>query len=108
MYIFEWLKEKNEGENKGNILAPYMKPQEAVNFLCKYLLGEDWYDASGATHPEQVNTTIVFEILDKYSNRFKKELKSMRRANSKKERMCKKARNSKMCLNNCDNCPWKV
>ena len=48
------------------ILAPPMKAQTAVNELCRYFLGEDWYDSSGATHPEQVNTAIVAEIEMKY------------------------------------------
>ena len=48
------------------ILAPPMKAQTAVDELCRYFLGEDWYDSSGATHPEQVNTTIVYEIEKRY------------------------------------------
>lgn len=48
------------------ILAPPMKAQTAVHELCRYFLGEDWYDSSGATHPEQVNTAIVAEIEMKY------------------------------------------
>ena len=48
------------------ILAPPMKAQTAVNELCRYFLGEDWYDSSGATSPEQVNTAIVAEIEMKY------------------------------------------
>ena len=44
------------------ILAPPMKAQVALNELCSYLLGDDWYDTSGATHPEQVNTAIVCAI----------------------------------------------
>lgn len=48
------------------ILAPPMKAQTAVNELCRYFLGEDWYDYSGATHPEQVNTAIVAEIEMRY------------------------------------------
>ena len=34
------------------ILAPPMKAQVAVNELCRYFLGDDWYDSSGAVHPE--------------------------------------------------------
>ena len=48
------------------IFAPPMKAQVAVNELCRYFLGEDWYDASGATSAEQVNTAIVAEIEKKY------------------------------------------
>lgn len=48
------------------ILAPPMKAQTAVDELCHYFLGDDWYDMSGATHPEQVNTEIVAEIERRY------------------------------------------
>lgn len=48
------------------LFAPPMKAQTAVNELCRYFLGDDWYDMSGATHPEQVNTAIVTEIERRY------------------------------------------
>lgn len=48
------------------IFAPPMKAQTAVDELCRYFLGDDWYDNSGATHPEQINTEIVAAIEQKY------------------------------------------
>ncbi len=48
------------------ILAPPMDAQVAVNELCRYFLGADWCDYSGATHPEQVNTNIVCAIEKQY------------------------------------------
>lgn len=48
------------------IFAPPMKAQSAVDELCRYFLGDDWYSSSGATHPEQVNTEIVAEIEKRY------------------------------------------
>lgn len=48
------------------IFAPPMKAQVAVDELCRYFLGDDWYDTSGATHPEQINTEIVYEIERRY------------------------------------------
>lgn len=48
------------------ILNPPMKAQTAVNELCRYFLGDNWYDDSRATHPEQVNTAIVCEIERRY------------------------------------------
>lgn len=65
----------NENWEKNNILAPSLESQKAITFLSNYLLGEDWYDSSGATHPEQVNTRIVHEILMKYSPEYRKEIK---------------------------------
>lgn len=48
------------------IFAPPMKAQVAVDELCRYFLGDEWYDSSGATHPEQVNTAIVCAIEERY------------------------------------------
>ena len=46
------------------IFAPPMKAQTAVNELCRYFLGNDWYTC--CTNPEQVNTEIVVEIERRY------------------------------------------
>ena len=43
-----------------------MEAQVAVDELRRYFLGEDWYDTSGVTNTEQVNTNIVAEIEIKY------------------------------------------
>lgn len=48
------------------IFAPPMKAQVVVHELCRYFLGEDWYDSSGTTNPEQVITAIVYEIERQY------------------------------------------
>lgn len=48
------------------ILAPPMNAQVALDELCRYFLGSDWYDSSGATHPDQVNTAIVAAIEQRY------------------------------------------
>lgn len=56
---------------------PPLDAQKALNFLKDYLLGEGWY----VTMPEcqkQVNTAIVYEILNKYSSEFYKEMKRWR------------------------------
>lgn len=75
MNIIEWLKEHGE---KDNILAPSMDAQTAVNFLCDYLLGDDFcimYPASNG----QANTEIVCEILQKYSKRLRKEIRAKKK-----------------------------
>ncbi len=38
-----------------------MKAQTAINELCRYFLGENWY-AVNPTNTEQINTEIVYEI----------------------------------------------
>ena len=78
MTIIEWLRDKNSTENKGNILAPCMDAQTAVNFLIDYLIGDDWYVAYPAC-TEQVNTEAVMFILQKFSRKYKKELKAWNR-----------------------------
>lgn len=45
---------------------PCMDAQTALDELCRYFLGSDWYDYSGATYAEQVNTNIVCEIEQQY------------------------------------------
>lgn len=42
-------------------VVPYMKAQTAVNELCRYFLGEDWYVVD-PLNTEQVNVDIVYEI----------------------------------------------
>ena len=78
MTIIEWLRDKNSTENKDNILAPCMDAQTAVNFLIDYLIGDDWYVAYPAC-TEQVNTEAVMFILQKFSRKYKKELKAWNR-----------------------------
>lgn len=41
---------------------PFMTAQEALNELCNYFLGDDWYEPTGQTHPEIVNFAIVETI----------------------------------------------
>lgn len=67
----EWLRE----ESKRDELCPPSLPSHlAVDYLCNYLLGEDWYCVM-PIHAEQVNTEIVHAILMKYSRRYRKEYK---------------------------------
>lgn len=53
--------------------VPYMKAQVALYELSNYLLGPDWYDPSGLTHPENVNVSIVCAIEQKYQGTKLKE-----------------------------------
>lgn len=48
------------------IFAPPMKAQVALDELCHYFLGDDWYSASGCTNTEQINTEIVTAIEKAY------------------------------------------
>lgn len=48
------------------ILYPPTNAQDVVHELKDYFLGSDWYDTSGATGPEQVNTAIMIGIEQQY------------------------------------------
>ena len=43
------------------IFAPPMKAQVALNELCRYFLGDDWYTVNPVSQ-DQINTEIVYEI----------------------------------------------
>lgn len=60
----ERLLKLTNGKDYG-ICSPPMKAQVAINELCRYFLGEDWYTVMPVSN-EQVNTEIVYEIETKY------------------------------------------
>lgn len=62
--IFNLTDKKDYG-----IFPPAMDAQTAVNELCRYFLGDDWYTVTMAT--AQVNTEIVYEIEMKYKGKRK-------------------------------------
>ncbi len=68
---FEPMKENIENTSYGICPAP-MNAQEALNILCDYLLGDEWYCAM-SMGVEQVNAVIVEQILDKYSKQWRKD-----------------------------------
>lgn len=69
----EWLKLENT-KDPDNTLPPELDFEKAIYFLKNYLLGEDWY-VSYPGSAKQINTDVVYNILRKYSKRFRKELK---------------------------------
>ena len=80
MNFVEWLRQESK---RDELCAPCLPADTAVNFLCNYLLGEDWYCVM-PIHAEQVNTEIVHSILMKYSRRYRKEYKrAVRRLSSR-------------------------
>lgn len=78
MKFLEWLELQNRTVNRDNIFPPALDAQLAVDFLQKYLLGEDWYTVNPIS-TAQINTEIVYEILRKYSKRFRKELRKRKK-----------------------------
>lgn len=60
----KWLRENWE---KDNILPPELDAQDAINFLCDELLGENWY-LSISMSQKQANTVIVDNIITAYAH----------------------------------------
>lgn len=58
--IAKRLLKLTDGKDYG-IFAPPMKAQVAIDELCRYFLGEDWYSVNPIS-TEQINTEIVYEI----------------------------------------------
>lgn len=77
--ITEYMKEKyDKREDKDNIFCVGISYPEFRSFLVEYLLGPDFFivDPIG---PTQVNEVILYAILEKYSKRYKKELREVKR-----------------------------
>ena len=73
MNLFRYMKIKyEEREDKDNIYGVGISDKEFREFAIKYLLGEDWY-VSDPISQTQVNEIALYEILNKYSKRYKKE-----------------------------------
>ena len=75
---FDILRHKDD-----NIFPPGISEKTALDILQVWLLGEGWYVVDPLS-PKQVNTEIVYEILYKYSDEFRKELKFRKKINSLK------------------------
>lgn len=53
-------------EQEGSGYLPTMDAQDALNELCSYFLGDNWYEPTGQMHPKVVNYSIVMEIERQY------------------------------------------
>lgn len=75
MILTEFMEERYKNrEDKDNIFGVGVSDSEFRQFIIDYLLGKDWYvgDPLGQT---QINEIALYEILEKYSKRFRKEIK---------------------------------
>jgi len=73
--LTEFMDERYENrEDKNNIYGVGVSDAEFRAFIINYLLGEDWFvvDPLGQT---QVNEIALYQILEKYSKRYRKECK---------------------------------
>lgn len=75
----------NNREDKDNIFGVGVTDAEFRQFIIDYLLGSDWYvvDPLGQT---QVNEIALYDILKKYSKRYRTERKLWKKIEKFKER----------------------
>ena len=59
---------------KSDLMSDVVQPQLAIDILAEYLLGDDVY-SSCKWPQENKNTLLVYEMLTKYSRKFRKEFK---------------------------------
>lgn len=59
-------------KDKDNIFGVGLTDAEFREFIIDYLLGEDWYVVDPLAQT-QVNEIALYEILEKYSKRYRKE-----------------------------------
>ena len=67
-----------------NMIGIPISSDKAIGILRSYLLGEDWYTVDPLSK-EQTNTEIVYDILRKYSKKFRKELRERSKAWKKRK-----------------------
>ena len=79
MLLTEYMEEKYKNRpDKDNMYGVGISDAEFRKFMIDYLLGEDWYvvDPIGQS---QVNEIALYEILEKYSKRYRKEKRHFKR-----------------------------
>ena len=74
-------------EQEGSGYLPTMDAQEALNELCSYFLGDNWYEPTGQMHPKVVNYSIVMEIERQYKGCKIKKPKKPKKPKSMKTRI---------------------
>ena len=73
--LLEYMDEKYDNrEDKDNIFGVGITDREFIAYAIEYLLGRDWFvvDPLGRN---QINEIALYDILNKYSKRFRKERK---------------------------------
>lgn len=75
-----------EREDKDNMYGVGISNSDMIYYLKKYLLGENWCvcDPIG---DNQINEIALFDILEKYSPKFKREYKKWKRLLKKRDRL---------------------
>ena len=75
MTLTEFIEERYKNrEDKDNMFGVGISDTEFRRFIIDYLLGEDWYVVNPLVQT-QINEIALYEILEKYSKRYRKECK---------------------------------
>lgn len=75
MNLTEFMDERYKNrEDKDNIFGVGVSDAEFRAFIIDYLLGENWYVVDPLAQT-QINEIALYEILKKYSKRYRKECK---------------------------------
>ena len=75
MTLTEFIEERYKNrEDKDNMFGVGISDTEFRRFIIDYLLGEDWYVVNPLVQT-QINEIALYEILEKYSKRYRKERK---------------------------------
>lgn len=73
--LTEYMNDKYRNrEDKDNIFGVGITDSEFRMFIIDYLLGSDWYVVDPLSQ-KQINEIALFDILNRYSKKFKKERK---------------------------------
>jgi hypothetical protein len=73
----EWLTNELYKDSE-NMLPPKLSDKQALVFLREYLLGSDWCVIDPISQ-EQFNTMLVDDILYKYSKKYRKECRLLKK-----------------------------
>lgn len=74
--LTEFMDERYKNrKDKDNIFGVGVSDAEFRAFIIDYLLGEDWY-VEAPLGQTQINEIALYEILEKYSKRYKKEIRN--------------------------------
>lgn len=65
-------------EDKDNIFGVGITDSEFRQFMIDYMLGKDWYVVDPLSQT-QVNEIALYEILEKYSKKYRKEHKNWKK-----------------------------
>lgn len=73
-------------EDKDNIYGVGIDDTTMISYLIDYLLGEDWMVTDPISH-NQINEIALYEILNRYSPKYRKEYKEWRKLIEKRNEL---------------------